>query len=154
METGRAAMLESERLENRSEEIRHVYLSDGRPWVVGYSGGKDSTTALQLIWYALSKLPREQLSKPLYILSSDTLVETPKIVDYIDASLRRMNEAASKSGLPFSAHKVQPELTNTFWVNLLGRGYPAPSQQFRWCTDRMKISPANRFIMEKVAQYG
>ena len=154
METGRAAMLESERLEHRSEEIRHVYLSDGRPWVVGYSGGKDSTTALQLIWYALSKLPREQLSKPLYIISSDTLVETPKIVDYIDGSLRRMNEAASKSGLPFSAHKVQPELTNTFWVNLLGRGYPAPSQQFRWCTDRMKIRPANRFIMEKVAQYG
>ena len=148
------ATLEAKRLEARYEEIRSVYLSDQRPWVVGYSGGKDSTTALQLIWHALSKLPRKQLSKPLYIISSDTLVETPKIVDYINSSLSKMNEAAKRLGLPFSAHKVMPEIRDTFWVNLIGRGYPTPSSQFRWCTERLKIQPANRFILDKVARHG
>ena len=49
--------LTREYLESRYTEIRDVYLSDTRPWVIGYSGGKDSTVALQLIWYALSESP-------------------------------------------------------------------------------------------------
>src|SRR5207253_5825735 len=98
--------------------------------------------------------PEDQRSKPVYIISSDTLVETPKIVDYIDSSLKRMNEAARIQGLPFTAHKVRPVLDDSFWVNLIGRGYPAPSTQFRWCTERLKINPANRFILDKVAEHG
>lgn len=141
-------------LDRTSEEIQQVYLGDKRPWIIGYSGGKDSTTALQLIWYSLSKLSAENRTKPVYIISSDTLVETPKIVDYIDSSLERMNEAAREQRLPFSAHKVRPVLDDTFWVNLIGRGYPAPSSNFRWCTERLKIDPANAFILEKVADHG
>ena len=149
----RVSALERKQLNARYEEIRSVYLSDDRPWVIGYSGGKDSTTAVQMIWYALSELPVEQRQKPVYIISSDTLVETPKIVDYIDTSLRRMNEAARRADLPFSAEKVQPDIRNTFWVNLLGRGYAAPSKRFRWCTDRLKIDPANQFILKKSAEH-
>jgi DNA sulfur modification protein DndC len=148
------ATLAREFLDSRYEQIRKVYLSDRRPWVIGYSGGKDSTTALQLIWYALSDLPPKDLSKPIYVISSDTLVETPKIVDYIDSSLQRMNTAAERLGFPLSAHKVRPNTENGFWVNLLGRGYPAPSKRFRWCTDRLKIEPANRFILDRVAEFG
>jgi DNA sulfur modification protein DndC len=146
--------VDRQRLDARHEEIEKVYLNDQRAWVIGYSGGKDSTTALQLIWCALSKLPRAHLSKPVYIISSDTLVETPKIAGYIDSSLERMNDAARRDNLPFSAHKVKPQLEDSFWVNLIGRGYPAPSKRFRWCTDRLKIEPANRFILEKVAEHG
>src|SRR6266403_1772220 len=146
--------MEKQWLDSRYDEIKTVYLADRRPWVIGYSGGKDSSAAVQLIWYALSKLPKEKLTKPVYVISSDTLVETPKIVDYIDTSLRKMNEAAQQSSLPFSAHKVEPQIDKTFWVNLIGRGYPAPSKRFRWCTDRLKIEPANRFILDKVADYG
>jgi DNA sulfur modification protein DndC len=146
--------LSGESLMAREEEIRTVYLSDQRPWVLGYSGGKDSTTALQLVWYALAKLPKSSLTKQVYVISSDTLVETPKIVDYIDSSLQRMNDAAARQELPFSAQKVRPDIENSFWVNLIGKGYPAPSKRFRWCTDRLKIEPANRFILDKVAQHG
>jgi len=146
--------LERERLDSRYEQIRQVYLSDERPWVIGYSGGKDSTTALQLIWQALSTLPKEKLQKTVYILSSDTLVETPKIVEYIDESLSRMNRAAQAQQLPFIAKKVKPELDRTFWVNLIGRGYPAPTRHFRWCTERLKIEPANKFILDVVAAHG
>src|SRR6185503_9078994 len=106
------------------EEIRAIYQADARPWVIGYSGGKDSTCALQLIWYALSELPVEARQKPVYVISSDTLVETPVIVHYIDTTLERINIAAQQQSLPFRAHKVTPPVDRSFWVNLIGKGYP------------------------------
>jgi DNA sulfur modification protein DndC len=90
----------------------------------------------------------------VYVISSDTFVETPIIVDHIDTNLRRINEAARDQGLPFAASKVVPEIVDTFWVSLIGKGYPAPSTKFRWCTDRMKIRPANKFILDRVTEFG
>lgn len=136
------------------EEVREIYLADQRPWVVGYSGGKDSTATLQLVWFALAELPADRRQKPVYVISSDTFVETPVIVDYINLNLDRVNLAAKEQVMPFEAHKVVPELKDTFWVNLLGKGYPAPSNKFRWCTERMKIKPANKFILDRVAEFG
>ena len=141
-------------LEEIYEEIRQTYLSDDRPWVIGYSGGKDSTTVLQLIWKAISDLPDEKQSKTIYVISSDTLVETPKIVNHITSSLAKINEYADEQNLPFDARKVYPDVEDSFWVNLLGRGYPAPNQTFRWCTERLKIDPADNFIMDKVSEHG
>ena len=135
-------------------EIQEVYLRDHRPWVIGYSGGKDSTTALQLIWYAISDLPDEQRKKRIYVISSDTLVETPVIIDYINDSLEKINEVAIQSKMPFEAVKLTPIISESFWVNLIGRGYPAPTNTFRWCTDRLKIKTADRFIIDRVTQYG
>lgn len=135
-------------------EIQDTYEADDRPWVIGYSGGKDSTTALQLIWYAIEDLPVEDRDKPVYVISSDTLVETPKIVNHIISTLEKVNDYAIEEELPFEAHKVTPNMDDTFWVNLIGRGYPAPNQTFRWCTERMKIDPADEFIEEKVSEHG
>lgn len=136
------------------EEVREIYLADRRPWVIGYSGGKDSTATVQVVWLAISSLPPEERNKPVYIISSDTFVETPIIVDHIDSNLEAMGRAAVEQGLPITAHKVVPEVKDTFWVNLLGRGYPAPTSRFRWCTERMKIKPADRFILDRVAEFG
>ena len=141
-------------LELLHAEIRQVYLGDERPWVLGFSGGKDSTTALQLVWSALLGLRPEQRVKRVYVISSDTLVETPMMAAYVDSMLEMMNAAAQKVGLPLTAHKVTPLIDDSFWVNLIGRGYPVPSTQFRWCTERLKISPANAFILDKVAEHG
>jgi DNA sulfur modification protein DndC len=151
---GRASQLSRTFLENLADEIREVYCGDDRPWVIGYSGGKDSTTALQLVWNALKALPQEARKKAVYVISSDTLVETPMIVDYVDRTLDQINASAKAAGLPISSHKVVPETNDTFWVNLIGRGYPVPSTQFRWCTERLKISPANAFILDRVAEFG
>jgi len=136
------------------EEIRMLYLSDNRPWVIGFSGGKDSTAALQLVWYALESLSPAKRHKPVYIISSDTLVETPVVVEQINSSLREIKVAAKHLNLPFYPNKIKPEITQSYWVNLIGRGYPVPYSRSRWCTDRLKIAPANRFILDKVAQYG
>jgi DNA sulfur modification protein DndC len=150
----RASQLSRAFLVELENEIREVYCGDDRPWVIGYSGGKDSTTALQLVWSALKGLPSEKLSKPVYVISSDTLVETPMIVDFVDRTLDQINTAAKLAGLPITSHKVMPQTDDSFWVNVIGRGYPVPSNQFRWCTERLKISPANAFILDRVAEFG
>jgi DNA sulfur modification protein DndC len=150
----RTSVLDGDGLDDRYREIQQVYLSDNRPWVVGYSGGKDSTCALQMVWKALLALPPEQRQKPIYVISSDTLVETPVIVRYIDVTLERIEKAAAEQGLPIKTEKVMPTVDRSFWVNMIGRGYPAPSRRFRWCTERLKIEPANDFIKSKVAHFG
>lgn len=142
------------KLEDSHEEIRQVYQQYPYPWVVGYSGGKDSTSALQLIWYALQDLPPEVLTKDIHVISTDTLVETPVIVDHVTNTLAKIEHAAAEQNLPFKTHRLTPELENTFWVNLIGRGYPAPTSIFRWCTDRLKISPSNNFILSQVEEHG
>ena len=136
------------------EEIRQVYRQHTVPWVIGYSGGKDSTTALQLVWRALEGLAPEERTKTVYVISSDTLVETPVIVDYITDAIDLINRAAAAQNMPFIARKLTPILDDTFWVNLIGRGYPAPNDNFRWCTERLKIRASNRFILEQVAEQG
>ncbi len=141
-------------LDDIHEEIRQVYLAYDYPWVIGYSGGKDSTATLQLCWYALKELPPEKLTKPVYVISTDTKVETPVIVDRIDKNIRLINEAGQTQNMNLSAHKLSPILDDTFWVNLLGRGYPTPNSIFRWCTERLKINPSNRFILDKVSEFG
>lgn len=141
-------------LQEVHREIQGVYLADERPWVIGYSGGKDSTTALQLVWNSIAELPSEKRKKPVYVISSDTLVETPVIVDFINQTLQRVSEMAFKRGMPFGTEKLKPPITQSFWVNLIGRGYPAPQQTFRWCTDRLKIEPSNNFIVEKISKHG
>ena len=128
------------------EEIRELYQADAIPWVVGYSGGKDSSATLQLIWLAIQKLPAENRTKLIHVISTDTLVEQPLVSRWVDVSLDRMREAARVQGMPIQPHKLTPEIANSFWVNLIGKGYPAPSNKFRWCTERLKIKPSNKFI--------
>ena len=136
------------------EEIKKLYLSDNRPWIIGFSGGKDSTCMAQLVWTAISQLPSEKRHKKIFIIGCDTLVESPKIVERLSKTIKNMEEYGEKAGLPISTDIVKPDLEDTFWVCLLGRGYPAPSSSFRWCTERLKIRNADRFILEKVSQYG
>lgn len=136
------------------EEIADLYLADSIPWVVGYSGGKDSTATLQLVWLALSRLPAEQLSKPVHVISTDTMVENPVVAAWVARSLDHMGEAAKEGGLPLTSHRLTPRATDSFWTNLIGRGYPAPRPKFRWCTERLKINPSNKFISEVVEASG
>ena len=130
------------------ETIKGLYLEDMIPWICGYSGGKDSTAVVQLVWMALSELPADKLKKTVHVISTDTLVESPVVALWATESLRKMKERAKAAELPIIPHRLTPTTTNTFWVNLIGRGYPYPRRDFRWCTDRLKIDASNRFIKE------
>jgi DNA sulfur modification protein DndC len=128
--------------------IKRNYLNDRRPWVIGYSGGKDSTTLVQIVLESIFELKNDKkpVDKQVFVISSDTLVETPLIINQISKTLDGVNEFGILNELPITAHIVRPKVDQTFWANIIGRGYPSPNQTFRWCTDRMKIDPANEFI--------
>ncbi|WP_417690243.1 DNA phosphorothioation system sulfurtransferase DndC [Pseudidiomarina sp.] len=133
--------------------VQRVYLKDKRPWVIGYSGGKDSSAVMVLVYLALLGLKPEERHKHVFVVASDTLVETPIVVNHVNNSLEAIQKGAERDNLPITSHKVVPKTNETFWVNMLGKGYPAPTRQFRWCTERMKIDPVSSFITDKVSQY-
>lgn len=138
------------------EEIADQYLYDDnpRPWIVGFSGGKDSTMLLQLVWYALKNIPAELRTRKIYVVCNNTLVENPKILDYTKNVLKKIEKAAAEQSMPVYVQQTIPKLEDTFWVNLIGRGYPAPNNVFRWCTERMKINPTTQFILEVTKEAG
>lgn len=134
--------------------VQNLYLSDEIPWMIGYSGGKDSTAAVQLVWMAIAGLRADQRKKPIHVMNTDTLVESPIVSNWVSESLKKMESSARQQNLPFHPIRLIPDYNDTFWVNLLGRGYPFPRQKYRWCTDRMKIKPVNNFIKSKIAEHG
>lgn len=134
--------------------IQNLYLADDIPWMIGYSGGKDSTAAVQLVWMAIEQLPERDRKKTIHIMNTDTLVESPVVSKWVDKSLKSMKDESEKKGLPFVPTKLIPDYNDTFWVNLIGRGYPFPRMKYRWCTDRLKIQPVNNLIKNKIAEHG
>ncbi|MBD2692526.1 DNA phosphorothioation system sulfurtransferase DndC [Anabaena catenula] len=135
-------------------EIQELYCLDQIPWVVGYSGGKDSTATLQLVWNAIAELPPEKRTKTIYVITTDTLVENPIVAAWVRNSLEQMKSESQAQGLPFEPHLLRPDFKETFWVGLIGKGYPAPRGKFRWCTERLKINPSNRFIRDVIRNNG
>lgn len=137
-------------------EIKEQYLADKTPWIIGFSGGKDSTTLLQLTFYALQELQKEgiELHKEVHVLCNDTLVENPAVARWIDDTLDKIRAAGEGYGFPIKVVKVSPVLADTFWVNLIGKGYPSPNRFFRWCTERMKINPTNKYIKDTLGKNG
>jgi len=142
-------------LKETRENIKEEYLSDQRPWIVAYSGGKDSTLLLQLVYELLIELQAEGITlKPVHVMSSDTLVEAPNVADYLHKTLNILDHHAKTSSLPLSVHRVTPEVAESFWSLLIGKGYPSPTRFFRWCTQRMKIDPSKACIEAVTAKYG
>ena len=146
----------SKRINHIISELIDQYLIDDhlRPWIIGFSGGKDSTVLLQLVWHAIRQVPDEERKREIYVVCNDTLVENPVIQNYVEGILVKIEQAAVEQNLPIKVQKTIPRLEDSFWVNVVGRGYPVPNNTFRWCTERMKIKPTSRFILEQVAENG
>jgi DNA sulfur modification protein DndC len=92
--------------------------------------------------------------KTIFVISTDTLVENPIVAQWVTHSLEVMDKAAKEQHLPIEPRRLMPEVKDRFWVNLIGKGYPAPRPKFRWCTSRLKINPSNSFIMNLERQNG
>lgn len=150
------------RIEYIIDEILDQYMyadTTFRPWIIGFSGGKDSTVLLTLVWLALRKIKEEkivpfQLRRPIYVVCNDTMVENPIISSYVDDVLAQIEKKAMEEDFPIFVRKTVPRLEDSFWVNVIGKGYPVPNTAFRWCTDKMKIKPTARFITEQVDECG
>ena len=129
-----------------------------RPWIIGFSGGKDSTVLLTLVWLCLKKLketfPNYNFKRDVHVVCNDTMVENPIISSYVEDVLIYIEKAALEQGLPIRVKKTTPKLDETFWINVIGRGYPVPNNAFRWCTDRLKIRPTSGFLHEQIDEKG
>ncbi|MCZ8189333.1 MAG: DNA phosphorothioation system sulfurtransferase DndC [Microcystis sp. LE19-338.1B] len=137
-----------------TKEIQSLYLSNSIPLVIGYSGGKDSSAVVQLIWNAISKLSIEERHKKIYVMTTDTQVENPLVSTWVKQSLARMKNEAKMQQMPVEPYLLRPEIKDTFWTCLIGKGYPAPRHGFRWCTERLKITPTNHFIRQQIRENG
>lgn len=142
------------------EDIKEQYLEEDNniPWIIGFSGGKDSTTVLTLVWRALLSVREDRgfdsLKRQVFVVNNDTLVENPIITDYVLEVLDYIKRAASEQELPIKVQITLPKLEDSFWISFLGKGYPVPNNQFRWCTERLKIKPTSQFILDKVDAMG
>ena len=135
------------------QEMALVYRHDKRPWLIGYSGGKDSTLLCCLVMEMLQRLTPHQRHKTVYIVSSDTMVENPIVKNY----MHRMSAMINATGkeLKVKADIIYPEIADTFWSKVIGLGYPTPGPPgFRWCTERLKIHPMNKYTLNTIKTNG
>jgi DNA sulfur modification protein DndC len=143
------------RVDEIKREIKSEYrATHDRPWIVGFSGGKDSTLMLHLVVESILEIPWSERKRVVHVIANDTLVESPIVQTFVDRTLAYLGVAFENLDLPFEVTKTTPTTDHTFWVNLIGRGYPAPTRMFRWCTDRMKIRPTTRYIRSQVTKSG
>ena len=137
------------------QQVQQEYAEPhGKPWIVGFSGGKDSTLVAHLVVEHLISLPRSERTRVVHVVANDTLVESPLVMEHVRVSLSEIQKAAHAFDLPIVVATTAPEPNQTFWVNLIGRGYPSPNRNFRWCTDRMKIQPTSNYIRDQASISG
>jgi DNA sulfur modification protein DndC len=135
--------------------VKDEYLSEAQayPWIVGFSGGKDSTLVAHAVFQALEEIPPSMRKREIHIVSNDTMVESPLVLAHLDRSAADIKAGAESLGLPMTVVRTKPDPDKTFWVLLIGKGYPSPNQQMRWCTDRLKIQPTSTYIKDNIAKF-
>ena len=80
--------------------ITTAYLRDAEPWVIGYSGGKDSTAVVKLVFQSLLRLRRAR--KPVTVIYCDTGVEIPVASALARLALSDLQIEASQLDVPIS----------------------------------------------------
>ncbi|MDG6935245.1 MAG: phosphoadenosine phosphosulfate reductase family protein [Nitrososphaerota archaeon] len=119
-------------------------------WVLTYSGGKDSTLTAILTLIFLEN--NRKINPNLKIVYSDTLLEIAPLRKAAADFLRKAEERINTLQLKGSVHIVRPQVADTFWVRMLGRGYPPPGPHFRWCTKKLKVLPVQRLLEQDPAE--
>lgn len=146
------SLFESDRLsldrsiELSAESLRH-YGSLYKHWAIAFSGGKDSSATVTLVADLLDKglVPRPASITVLY---ADTRQELPPLHNAAMGVLKTLRERG------FDTRVVLPELDHRFFVYMLGRGVPPPSNTFRWCTPKLKVMSIEKELETLREEYG
>ncbi|TAK72454.1 MAG: DNA phosphorothioation system sulfurtransferase DndC [Betaproteobacteria bacterium] len=136
--------------------VRAEYLSDAQdyPWIIGFSGGKDSTVVAQAAFEALLQVAPSKRKRHVHFVSNDTQVESPLVMAHLAKVQTAIASMTESFRLPVTVVTTRPAPDKTFWTLLIGKGYPSPNQTMRWCTDRLKIQPTRRYILDNVSAHG
>lgn len=142
--------------ENIVADIKAEYLSETQryPWIIGFSGGKDSTLVAHAVFDALLAVTPSDRTRDVHMVSNDTLVESPLVIAHMSTVQKQIEDAAKNLGLPVTVVTTHPDMEKTFWSLLIGKGYPSPNQSMRWCTDRLKIQPTSTYILNNISKHG
>lgn len=144
------SLFETERLtlpksiELSVESLKH-YGSLYKHWAIAFSGGKDSAATVTLVAHLIEE---EKIPKPesLTILYADTRQELPPLhtsaLNILEALKHRLQPLFNEGC--FETRVVLPELDHRYFVYMLGRGVPPPSNTFRWCTPKLKVMSMER----------
>ena len=114
-------------------------------WILAFSGGKDSTATLKIFLSAVRRARVPELRATL--IYCDTGVENPVLDAYVKSLLEQLSIEFSEDGTPVQVKLLKAPPEDRFFVRLIGRGYPPPTNSFRWCTKGLRIQPVSRFIM-------
>jgi len=137
------------KIEQIKDEIHNAYCDDQTPWVIAYSGGKDSTMTLQIVVETITKKTKKP-KKEIHILYANTRVEPPPVINNAKTLLEKIESWAKEKNLPVKTKILYPELKDSFFTLMLGKGYLPPTRYFRWCTERLKVRPIKKFIRELI----
>ena len=130
-----------------------AYGADRSTWVVGFSGGKDSTATVTFIDWAIGQ-GLIQRPKNLILVYSDTLMELPSLEDSAHRLMAHLQSRGWQIRCSVPALETKPTTVERFFVTMLGRGYPPPHNRFRWCTKRMKTAKIDQIYQSIADEYG
>ncbi|OMF17208.1 hypothetical protein BK131_04385 [Paenibacillus amylolyticus] len=121
------------------------------PWNVTWSGGKDSTVTLDVVFQGVLLLKKnnpEALIREIFITTANTGLDF--VTDPLKQSeMKKIEELIKREGLPMKIVEVQAPLEKSFMYLTVGKGYPLPKNRMnRWCTERLKIEPSQKRLKE------
>ena len=92
-------------------DIKAEYLSTTQnyPWIIGFSGGKDSTLVAHAVLEALLAIPPSQRLRHVHVVSNDTLVESPMVIAHLIKIQKQITDAASSLRLPITVVTTHPD---------------------------------------------
>lgn len=114
------------------------------PITIGFSGGKDSSAVLKILWACAVNLKTE--CPALSVIYCDTEVENPVIDAHVKNTLSKIQNEAKHAGIALSCSVIRPAVHQSFFVRIIGRGYPTPTNSFRWCTKDIRIRPFQAYL--------
>ena len=139
--------------EQKAIEVIQSHLKSDWSLVVASSFGKDSSVLLYLTLKAMKQLHDNQASlKTVYVMHSDTGYENPAMKQYADGEIEKLRDYAAIHDLPLKVMISSPNLSNDYFVQLIGgRTIATFADNDRKCQQMLKANPLNKLkrLIEK-----
>lgn len=112
-----------------------------------FSGGKDSSATVTLISHLIS-IGRIRKPKSMIVFYADTRLELTPLQHSAIAIMQSLESRGITTNI------VKPPMDDRYFVYILGRGVPPPSNTFRWCTSQLKIEPMEKALAQWAVDLG